>query len=389
MTGHRMLGLTGTVSLTLTGACPEECLTALTAQGVRFREFRKPDELTIALTVSDRDMAIVRRCAKRQMCSVEIIRVSGPVPLLRAMGWRVAYPLALLSLGLLVLWLQGHIWFFTVTGNETVPTERILWVLEENGVGFFTDADSLDMNTLKNQVLADLPELGWITVNTQGCTAQVIVREREEKPVLSGSSAPANVLARKSGLITHVEVTGGTAQVEAGDVVLAGDLLISGVTNLDKTVLLTRAEGEVYARTWSTVEAVLPDNAVEKAYTGRQTARYSVTFGKKTINFYKSSGISYGNYDKIMESKTLALPGGYTFPVTVTKTVLREYVSGDSYEGSEALLEASALAQIRLSLTAGSILRSALTVEREAGGLRLRGVVECQEEIGIVAEIKD
>lgn len=389
MTGPRLIGLGGTVTVEVTGACPEDFLTSLAVHNVRFRSLSRVDELTVRLTISERSLPAVRAYAKKQMCGVSVIAVSGLVPALRAMGLRVLYPAALLALLMTVFWLQGHIWFIRVTGNQLIPTERILWTLEENGIGFWTDTASLDMNTVKNQMLTDLPELGWITINTQGGMAQVVVRERGEKPVVSRQSAPANMVAKKSGLITDVQVTGGTAQVKRGDVVLAGDLLISGVTDLDQTLLLTRAEGEVYARTWTAVSAVLPDNSSNKQYTGRQTVRYRLTIGKKTINFYETSSISYSNYDKIMESTTLTLPGGYSFPVTLTRISLREYVPEESAVRPEGLLETAALGQIQSSLTAGTILKRALRVREAPGGLWLSGTVECQEEIGKAAEIKE
>lgn len=392
MTGHRLLGLTGTVALTIVGACPEDCLTRLAAHSVGFRQLRRIDDLTIRLTVSDRDVAIVRRCAQKAMCSVEVQEASGLVPAVRAMGLRVFYPLVLLGMLLLVLWLQTHIFFFSVSGNETVPAERILWVLEEYGIKFGVPADAVDLNAVKNQVLAQLPELGWITINTEGASAEVVVRERAEKPAISRAPGPANVTAKKSGLITEVEVTGGTPQVQKGSIVEKGDLLISGITNLDKTLLLTRAEGEVYARTWNRVQALSPENAMEKIYTGRETVGYSITIGKKTLNFYKTSGISYDNYDKIMESSVLTLPGGYAFPVTVTKICFREYTLqpvGWTEEEIQAQLERAALIQIQSELVAGTILDQRFSFLEKDGALELQGIVECQEEIGTTVEIKD
>ena len=89
---------------------------------------------------------------------------------------------------------------------------------------------------------------------------------------------------------------------------------------------------------------------MEKIYTGRETVGYSITIGKKTLNFYKTSGISYDNYDKIMESSVLTLPGGYAFPVSVTKICFREYTLqpvGWTEEEIQAQLERAALAQIQ------------------------------------------
>jgi similar to stage IV sporulation protein len=308
------------------------------------------------------------------------------------MGRRVALVPVLLGLVALVFWLQSHIWFFTVSGNETVPTEKILWVLEENGVHFWTRTAALDMNTLKNQVLSDLPELSWITINTQGGLAEVVVRERSEKPVTLREVAPANVVAKKSGVVTRLEITGGTAQVQTGDIVAQGELLISGITNLDKTMLLTRAVGEVYATTWNHFSVILPDIVQEKVYTGRETTRYRLNIGKKTINFYKTSGISYGKYDKIVESTKAALPGGYTFPLTFTKITYREYQTSDVTVPQETAAEWLAAARdraLQLSMTAGRILETSDTLTQEAGAYHLTGVAECQEEIGTAVEIKE
>lgn len=392
MTGSRFLGLSGTVTAKITGACPEDCLSRVAAAGIRFRDFQKVDELTVSVKISQRDISVVRRCAKKTMCSVELNNVSGLIPRLRAMGKRVLYLPVLTALAALVFWLQGHIWFFSVSGNETVPAERILWVLEENGIRFFTEADSLDMNTVKNQILEDLPELAWITINTEGGHAQVLVRERTEKPAISEDAAPSNVVAKKSGVISRVEVTGGTASVVEGDIVSEGDLLISGISDLDKTMLLTRAQGEVYANTWTPVSAKLADCVEEKRYTGREKTRYQLTLGKKTINFYKTSGISYGDYDKIMESVRVELPGGYAFPVTLTKITWREYtpmpVSLEEGQAA-ALLEESIQRQLRLSLTAGSVVETRLELHQEDGKYILSGVAECQEEIGTEIKIKD
>ena len=392
MTGARLLGLQGTVRLRVTGACPEDFLTGLAAQGVRFRNYRKEDELTACLTIPGEALREARRIGKKTMCQIEVVETSGMLPTLQAMGWRLLLPVWLGLLTVFVFWLQGHTLFFRVSGNTTIPDQVILETLEACGVGFFTPMDSIDLNLLKNRMLSQLPDLRFVTVNTHGGVAEGIVREREEKPVISGSAAPANILAAKDGLITSVTVTGGTPEVRPGDLVTKGEVLVSGVTNLDKTVMVTRAEGEVYARTWNPVEAVLPEEMTYKQATGRETRVFAVTFGKKKIKFYKTSGISYGNYDKMTTEKPLTLPGGYTLPASLTVTVFREYTVEPmpvDKAAAEVLLEQCVRQQLLGSMTAGSIQSVRQRVRQENGCYRLSGMAECQEEIGTVVEIKD
>lgn len=364
----------------------------MTAQGIRFRDYHKTDMLTAELLVALADLKQVQVCAKKTMCEMEIVKISGLLPGLRAMGPRLGYLLALFLLVLLVFWLQKHIFFLEVEGNESIPEEKIIEILEENGIGFFTSTEELDMNLLKNEILAQIPELGWITINTEGPIATVLVRQREEKPAVSAHSGPANVVAVKSGIIEHVTVTGGTSQVKNGDVVTAGQLLISGVTNLDKTLLLTRAEGEVTARTYARKTAILSDSILEKRYTGREEIKFSVTFGKNTINFYKTSGISYDNYDKMTVRKTLTLPGGYVLPLTVTKTILREYETVNcplDAQRAESLLSDAVEQDTAGKLLAGMILDLRLHLRQEEGLYTVSGIVECREEIGVSVEITD
>lgn len=391
MTGHRLLGLTGTAEIKITGACPEDFLTRITSQGVRFRNYRKTDELTALMEIPCSSLDTARYAAKKTMCTMETVSVKGTLPSLRGMKKRILVPVLLLLLVWVVFFLQSHIWFFRVQGSTTIPQEKILRTLEECGVGFWTKTDKLDMNRLKNQMLTKLPELGWFTINTKGGIATVVVRQRAEKPTASESAAPANVIAAKNGLITSVTTTGGTQVVKPGDMVSAGQLLISGVTNLDKTLMMTRAEGEVYARTWTQIQGLLPEKIQKKSYIGTQQTIYSLTFGKKTIKISKSSGISHGDYDKIIIRKPLTLPGGFTLPICLNKATLRPYTLQDvpiKEADAASLLEETAMAQLLSELKAGRVLSWDVSSQKEGDVYRISGTAECQEEIGTVVEIK-
>ena len=392
MTGPGLLGLQGTVTLRITGVCPEEFLMRLVRCDVRFRDYRKVDELTATLVIPAEKISTARAAAKKTMCQIEVARVSGLIPGVRAMGLRILMPIWLVLLTLGVFWLQGHMLFFEIEGNDTLPDRVILEALEQCGVGFFTPQDQIDLNLLKNQMISRLPRLSFLTVNHRGPVARVVVREREEKPILKESVAPANILASKDGLITSVTATGGAAMIRPGDFVTKGQLMISGVTNLDKTLMVSRAEGEVYARTWNALDAVTADELTYKQRTGRETRVFAVTFGKKKINFYKSSGISYGNYDKMTTEKPLTLPGGYTLPVCLTITVFREYTVCQApleQDKAQALLEDCTRQQLLGSMTAGTIQSLSVRLRPETGKYLLTGTAECQEEIGTVVEIKD
>ena len=138
------------------------------------------------------------------------------------------------------------------------------------------------------------------------------------------------------------------------------------------------------------MQAVLPKNSYKKIYTGKKTKRLSLEIGKKTINFYKTSRISYEEYDKMTVRKPLTLPGGYTFPLAITVVILSEYES-KTYEpfAPWELLSDSLLKNVRKELVAGSILNHDLHGSGEGDHYLLSGTVECLEEIGRAQEISD
>lgn len=390
MTGTRLMGFRGKLLIRVTGACPEDFLYLLAKSGVAFRDYKKHDPLTAELLIpfSKQDAATV--CAKKAMCDLEIIRYYGVVPSIKRMRLRLIY-LALLALVVFsVFGIQERILFLEVEGADSIPSTQILRLLEAQGVGFWTSYDSLDMEHIKNSVLSQLPELSYITINKQGGIATVIVRQREIRP--DPPFYPSDILAKKRGIITTIHAIAGTPQVKPGDVVIPGQLLISGVSNLDKTLLVTKAEGEVYARTFSRKCAVFPEQVGAKVYTGRQIRQISVSFGKKTIKFYKSSGIPYDNYDKMTVRKTLTLPGDYRLPAAVTVTTLREYHIQEqpvAETDAVALLRSAVVNQMQQEMTAGVILKHTGALTTGEGLYRLVCDMECREEIGSVVEIMD
>ena len=148
MTGPRLLGLRGTITLRITGACPEEFLMRLVRCDVRFRDYRKEDELTATLVIPAEKISVARAAAKKTMCQIEVAEVSGLIPGIRAMGLRILMPIWLLLLTFGVFWLQGHMLFFEIEGNSTLPDRVILEALEQCGVEFFMPEEQVNLDLL-------------------------------------------------------------------------------------------------------------------------------------------------------------------------------------------------------------------------------------------------
>lgn len=381
-----------TLYVFIKGPCPEDVINRLIARGIPFGGYHKEDEFSASFFISGKHISILDKIAHQTQCEVEIRSRTGFGPVFMKFKKRAGFIVAVIILTICACFLQNRIWFLKVTGNTTIHEDAILRMLEEQEVGFGTAFGSIDMELLRNGILGSIPQLDYFTINTSGGFAEVVVRERSVLPITASQMGPKNLVSTTDGIIESVTVTAGTALVSVGDVVTEGQILISGVTDLEQVTVLSEAEGEVFARTFPRCGALREDLFVNKAYTGREKRCISFSFGKNTINFFKTSGISYDNYDKMTCNNKLTLPGGYELPISLTVSVFREYIpQKEPLDGrlSEQLLLRSLRTHVTECMHSGQILREELTLSRKQGCYSLTGLMECREEIGRSVEIKE
>ena len=376
----------GIVRAELVSADPEGALRALGEAGIELDEITPKGALTLEFLLRREDLpAAEALCRKRG----DGFRVLGRQGLWYAVGALWERKLLLTGLffllGLTIL-LPTRVLFFRVEGNRTVPTARILWEAERQGLSFGASRRGVRSERVKNALLEAIPELEWVGVNTQGCTAVISVRERTAPaPAPEAKHQVGNIVAAMDGYILSVTVTQGTGLVQPGQAVKKGEILISGYTDCGICIQAAQAEGEILAQTQRQIEAVTPAQYLRKGkITGTKRA-LSLLLGKKRIFFWKDSGILEGSCDRIQKDYPLTLPGRFRLPVSlrVETYEIRESTSA-KLTGAEAsaLLEAFAARYLPRQMIAGRIQQTRQTIQRNGDIYRLRGGYLCQEMLG-------
>lgn len=388
----------GWVEFQVTGESPEEFLNLCARQNLGFWRAEKRDRATWTCRAAFLDWPKVPPLAERAGCTVRLLRRGGLPGLL----WRARYRYALLAGLVLCLGVVGALSRFVlvvqVEGNETVPTAAILTQLRAHGVRPGVFGPGLDTRQICHQVLLDLPQLSWMTLNLHGTVCQVLVREGTPKPdIAAPRDRPAHIVAKYPGIITRIDVTRGQQLVERGNTVAAGDTLIGSWVDFveplyfegDMGGMTVRAAGQVRARTWHTLRAAAPLTCQTKALTGREKTRWSLEFFGKSVKFYSKGSIPYEKYDKITTAYTPALPGGRTLPLSLKRTTCREYTL---QPGAMDRGEAEALLRERLTLRLADlaapeeVLRMDWKTEERDGLLVLTLLAECEQDIGLTVE---
>lgn len=386
--------LRGSVKLEVTGAFPERFLNLCAQRGAAFWAVEWPDSHTLYLTVAWADRKGLEELAERTLCQLSERGRQGVPPFLLRFRRRYAL-LAGLALALAaVCLLSRFVLVVEVEGNDSVPAQVILTQLRRQGLRPGVYGPSLELRDITNQALIQLPELSWMTVNLHGIRAQVMVRERVQRPELVDETILGDIVAEAPGMVTKMEVWSGDAAVAVGDMVLPGDVLIRGWVEMEPPLysenpsewMPARAMGRVEGRTWRTLTAAIPLESEVKVYDGEEKSRWSVTLLGQRVNFSQKSGISFEGYDKISHTWNLTLPGGTVLPFSLQRETWRSYTTASvpiDPGQAQALLEQRLLTQLQQLLgETGQEVGHSFSTREEAGQLVVTLTAECTEELG-------
>lgn len=379
--------LRGSVLVEVESGEPERLLNRCAAEDVPFWALQWCSPVTLRLHTTRRGLHRLRHIARHSGALVTTLREHGAPRLLGRLRRRYVLLAGLLMAAALLVEGNFTIWEFQVSGNETVPRERILRVLEDCGVTIGSRSLDIDQKQLRSRALLQLPELVWLAVNVRGCVAQVQVVERVtgEEPVQE--KVIGNVVARRAGLVTRVEALSGQAMVEPGSTVTEGQLLISGAVELPGGgQRWQHGMGRVWARTWYELTVSVPLTAEETGAKTDSRTRWALDIGKKRINFYGKGCTSGADCDKIVQYKVLTLPWGFRLPLTLVRETITGYeLRRVQRPVEEARAEGESLLRWQLAQLLGEegTLTSSRTEAVEAGDRLLVTLrAECLEQIG-------
>ena len=374
----------GCVRLRLRGCEPERCLQALLDAGIAFWDTEKPDEFTLLLTLYRADAARAKRLAGRCQCDAD----AAAFPSFRGDFYGLKKRWALL-LGMLlvlagVLLAPNVILDVEVTGCEAMEPEQIVRALDDLGLRFGTWGPSIDAELLRNEMLRRIPELRWIGVNWCGLRAKVQVSEHGPEQPPMDRLCCSDLVSCADGVVTGVEVYSGQALVKPGDAVTEGQVLISGLVDLERCYRATRALGEVCAETRRCLTVLTPRNRMIRTPGKLRGLCIWLRVGRKRIKICGSSGIIMGDCVRMINRKTMRLPLGLCIERCYTaqpqETVLTE-------DRAQALFRDYFDRWAAGALVAGRILSEEDALEQGEDAWVLTKTLHCREMIARSAEI--
>ena len=319
--------LSGTAECSVRGAVPAAFLNRCSAAGISVLSVTEEEPGSIRAVLRLRDVRYAEQLALRSQCELKLLRQRGGRFLEKRILRRAVPIFCLLTVFCLLAWSKLYVWEIGVEGNETVSTAKILNALSECGIREGSFWPGYTCEGLRCALLLKMPELSWATVNIHGSRAQVIVRERIERPPLFDAKQPTDLTATQPGFVTQLRVLNGTAAVKPGCAVLPGDVLISGQADSGFSGRRElHAVGSVTAETYYEISAAVPAEAYVRAERGQSRSRWALEIGGKRINFYRNSSICGSNCDKIKKVWQCKIGGLFSLPLALVRETGTPYL---------------------------------------------------------------
>ena len=278
-----------------------------------------------------------------------------------------------------IAFLSRFVWSISVEGNHTLSKEQVLSAFSENGVKVGALKSKIIPEEVSYEAQKLLPELLWSSVNIKGSHIEIVVKERTEAPEFP-DDAPCNIVASEDGEIISIQANIGTPQVQAGDLVLKGDLLISGVTeNLDGSENLKSARGNVKARVKT---GILIEGEPSVFTLSAEKTRYILYFFGLKIPL----GLKL-NEDNIFTTESYLSNGKINLPAGVIKEHFYSAFNETRLENEYARLYNAALyaSAYRDKLSSASLLSE--NFKYDAASNSFSGELELEKDIGSKLEI--
>lgn len=235
-----------------------------------------------------------------------------------------------------ISYMGGYIWNVTVVGNDRVTDAKIVDYLAQNGFKTGVRWNDTDKENLEFGVMAEFGEVSWISINKIGSLALVEINETRDKPSITDNSKITNVVAEDDGIITHVTALGGWSQVQAGDAVSKGDLLISGVneSEVDEKNHFAHAHGTVLANVNTTLSLNISREQKDKDFYKSAEYKSLFFFGIKIPLYLKAE---QGDFDENVSRANLVY-NHFRLPIGI-ETKKCEYYNVISNRLSDEVLE--------------------------------------------------
>lgn len=286
--------------------------------------------------LSKKDFKKLRAIIRKSHTKVKIVQRHGLPFFIYRHRKRKFWVAGIAAAAFFMFWLSSHIWLITIEGNVSQTDDVLFEYLDTIGIRHGMLKQEVDCRQLAADIRNYFTDFTWVAAKLNGTRLDISVKEGillepdSEGADESSREAPSDLVAAESGTVVSILVRKGMPQVQAGDEVEPGTVLVSGVlpvyddSGSVKACQYTASDADIVIRTTMEYEDRLSFTEQEKEYTGEEKHGFLIRIGDFPVGIGSISS-TYEHFDHIRNITQLKLFENFYLPLYVERLAVREY----------------------------------------------------------------
>jgi similar to stage IV sporulation protein len=381
--------LTGYVMIRVEGLSLERFLNMAADAGVKVYDVRRASYTVLHAMVNPSGLKKLQ-LATPDKYTVTVSKSAGLTVGLRRLARRRALMIGLVLVMLAAVAASLFVWEIRVTGIDVREAKALTAELEQFGIYPGAFKGNLDLKKAETKLIISHDELAWVNIRISGVVAIVKVVPAEQPPEMVDDSRACNIVAKKDAMIESVTALMGHAAVKPGQVVRAGDVLISGlVWGEGFPRMMFAARGKVIGSVWYKSSETAPVREDARVPTGRTQTQRIISVGADSAPV--DAPCTFEEYDTKETGKYPVV--GLFLPVYITTLEHSEVMIKNQdvpRDMLEVYLEEKAYYEAQGYVPEGADIVGHRTIFKEEDGkLTATVYIETHEDIGTVVYLEE
>jgi len=278
MTNYMWRFYYGYVKIVIKGGGLDKLLAELSEEGAALSRVRRVSHTVMELTVPSSQVWDVLVQAAEYGCQAQTAGWKGLPAVLREIVSHLGFVIGLAAAVAAVFFISGFVYTVDIVGaRDAEQRSRILSVMEENGYRPVVWRRNIDQDRLELLLMSEIGDLAFVGSEVFGARMTVRVVQATEQLETVDRSVPCDIVADREGLITSINVYCGTPEVETGDYVYPGDVLVSGIVQLnEESSRAVHALADISAKAFFAAEGSSELSQQVSLKTGQSITKYDI-----------------------------------------------------------------------------------------------------------------
>lgn len=383
----------GYININVEGYFIERFLNLCMIKEIEVWDIKKKNEVELSLKIKYSEYKKIVQIAETTKCKITKNESKGVPNIAIRYQKRKAFICAFIGMIIIANIYNSRIWHIEIIGDFSIPIEELWEELKVEGVRVGIRKKDLDYNKIKNNIYLRRNDIAWLGFEINGTKAFAKFVERKNKKEDELINKPCNIIADKEGVVEKILVRTGKKNVNKGDLIIKGQILISGnLTNEKNISRKVHAEGEIVLKTWHTNKITVPYEKDLAYKTGKNEKKYKLEIGNYQINFINNS-TKFEKYDTIVMSNKLKLFNKFELPIKLTELTYEE-LKIDTIKYTKAQAEKIAKEKVTASVQDIilneniNVLNTTYKMFENVDGISVEIILECLENVGVKEAIE-